>query len=223
MQNRYYALRRCAKAGVYDYETCIKRMEGERYNEMRPFRHKMDAESWIRSDMAKYNDTHYTYLLEFDGGARGNPGISGSGACLRDVQTGRSIARGYWYLHHYGTNNLAEMYAVKCGLEMIDKVIKNKQEVSLLIQGDSTLIVKMLRHINDVNDNQLYEMKNTIYGYVTNYAKYDFKWVPRELNAEADRLSNMAMDTRAKRESIRLTGLCMLKYTLKQCVHECDA
>src|SRR5947208_7938112 len=77
--------------------------------------------------------------IEFDGGSRGNPGPAGVGVVLRAEDgtaiytLGRCIGR--------ATNNVAEYRALITGLEKA----KEMGAKSIIIRGDSELIIKQMR------------------------------------------------------------------------------
>ena len=205
-----YAVRRCPDAGVYDWNQCQAILSRHRYTEMRPFRHVSDAAAWINNDLESYHFTNYKYRIEFDGGARGNPGHAGSGACVKDIHKGITVARGYWYMHHYGTNNLAEIYALYRGLLLFLRFLQfasDFQKSSVLMQGDSSLIIKIMRKVDKVKDDEINTYVQKIASLLNGVPVHDFRWVPREENAEADRLSNYAMDNQDAYEGIKLTGM----------------
>ena len=77
------------------------------------------------------------YILMFDGGSRGNPGISGAGFVIYKNDT--EILAGCEPLGH-ATNNFAEYRALELGLDCaINKGITN-----LIIKGDSQLVLNQV-------------------------------------------------------------------------------
>ena len=82
------------------------------------------------------------HLLQFDGGARGNPGLGGAGAVILSgdgEENLKEVWSGYWYLGTC-TNNQAEytglIKGLQKGLEM--------ELPSLHVEGDSELVIKQL-------------------------------------------------------------------------------
>lgn len=65
---------------------------------------------WRQPDPPSFSaaiDPSRTYLLRFDGGSRGNPGIAGAGMVIYD-DSGQEIWCGWRFHHEAATNNLAE-------------------------------------------------------------------------------------------------------------------
>lgn len=89
-------------------------------------------------------NSHKEYILKFDGGSRGNPGVGGAGAVLYCREKGimKEIWSGYSYLGDQGiTNNEAEYKSLILGLQQaVSMQCKN-----LLIEGDSQLIIRQMQ------------------------------------------------------------------------------
>jgi ribonuclease HI len=125
------------------------------------------------------------WLLRFDGGARGNPGSSGCGFVL--YNNGEIASQGHKSLGH-GTNGRAEYSGLILGLEYI----KERGIKSIQIEGDSQLVILQLSgayKVNEVMRPYHQEAKLLLEG-----VKYTLRYIPRNENKDADRLSNMAMD-----------------------------
>ena len=141
------------------------------------------------------------YTLFFDGGARGNPGIAGSGAALFDKH-GVEVDCCWHDCGADKTNNFAEYTGLIKGVEML---IKNKLDFSTVtIKGDSMLVIKQCKgefKISNPGLKQLYaELKALVEGVVgvkgvsvSSHFK-SFEHVPRADNKRADQLSNIAMN-----------------------------
>lgn len=108
------------------------------------------------------SDSDLSFLISFDGGSRGNPGVAGSGAEVIEVRrkgtTGinvRSKTRLHRFLLGKQTNNQAEYWGLIAGLECVYESLSTwvdeKQDtppvqvVSLAIQGDSRLIIQQMK------------------------------------------------------------------------------
>jgi len=135
-----------------------------------------------------------------DGGARGNPGPAGIGAVIKiDNQiSGESDNQKISKFIGEATNNQAEYQAVITALTWVKENIKEDIEVECFL--DSELIVEQL--------NQRYKLKNEglkpLFWQVRDLimqlgGKVTFKYIPREQNAEADRLVNEALDNQIVR------------------------
>jgi probable phosphoglycerate mutase len=138
-----------------------------------------------------------THKLQFDGGSRGNPGIGGSGSVIYDVGSGKVVWKGYHFLGMSVTNNQAEYAGLIEGL----KAAVALKISSLEIEGDSELVVRQMTGEYKVKNAQLIVLQKKAQDLVTKIPEHSFKSIPRSLNAEADQLSNLAMDTR-KSESM---------------------
>ena len=67
----------------------------------------------------KSSSTAKSYLLQFDGGSRGNPGHAGSGSVILDGETGREVWNSYTYVGPSYTNNVAEYRGLIEGLRQV--------------------------------------------------------------------------------------------------------
>jgi ribonuclease HI len=126
--------------------------------------------------------------LYTDGASRGNPGPAGAGARVVD-ETGREVARAKRFLGRM-TNNQAEYQALLLGLDLARKLAP----AHLGIRLDSELVVKQLRGEYRVKDPHLADLFVRVRDMLNALAGYDILHVRRELNAEADRLANQAID-----------------------------
>jgi ribonuclease HI len=137
------------------------------------------------------------YKLEFDGGARGNPGVSGAGVVIYDDQ-GTSVWCAWKYLSKM-TNNAAEYEALLLGLEGA----KSLGIERLTVFGDSQLIVNQVNGKNKVSNVSMKE-----YWKLVMPLKRSFKFITinhflREENKRADQLANHAMDTETTHQELR--------------------
>ena len=129
-----------------------------------------------------------------DGGARGNPGPAGCGVVIEDSD-GRVIKKVKQYLGEQ-TNNFAEYSGVLLGLKEAQKL--GAEEVEFL--ADSELVVKQLNGEYRVKNEELGKLFIKIYNLSHNFKKVSFKYVPREMNGQADALANEAMDKQEGQE-----------------------
>lgn len=97
--------------------------------------------------------------IMFDGGARGNPGIAGSGAMvvLSTSNTDNETRHIRWYVGNNSTNNVAEYSGLVYGLVMAKEMLHARNETSgkLFIQGDSNLIIQQLNGVYKVKNAKL--------------------------------------------------------------------
>ena len=123
-----------------------------------------------------------------DGGARGNPGPAGygvyiegpDGALLEELYGGLGIA----------TNNVAEYNGLLAALRWA----KDHGHTTVHIKADSLLVVEQMRGRFKVKHPGLQPLhaRATLLAYEV--GRVTFEHVPREMNKNADRLSNLGMD-----------------------------
>jgi ribonuclease HI len=134
-----------------------------------------------------------TLMAYTDGASRGNPGDSGIGLIVRD-ETGREILSLHGYIGR-ATNNAAEYAAL---LALLKKV-KTMGCSRLVAHSDSELMVRQVNGQYRVRDKGLKKHFEKTVSLLKN-APFEFTLVhiPREQNAEADRLANMGIDSRKR-------------------------
>jgi ribonuclease HI len=128
-------------------------------------------------------------LIHTDGAARGNPGPAGAGAILRDAESGEVVAEIASFLG-VRTNNYAEWTAVALALE--EALVLGASHVDLRM--DSELVARQIIGRYRVKHPDLKPIHAQVMGLLGQLAGYTVGHIPRELNTEADRLSNVAID-----------------------------
>lgn len=128
-------------------------------------------------------------LIYTDGWARFNPGPAGIGVFITD-ETGKKIEARYKYLG-IATNNQAEyqgaLHGIRRGIEL------GAREIELRM--DSNLVIEQLSWNFKIKNPELKIIFSEIQDLLKGWGgKITFTHVRRELNKEADRLSNVAMD-----------------------------
>ncbi len=131
-------------------------------------------------------------LIHTDGAARGNPGPAGAGAILRDAADGSVVAEIASFLGRR-TNNYAEWTAVELALE--EALAHGAAHVDLRL--DSELVARQISGRYRVKHPDLKPIHARVMAQLARLGSYTVGHVPRELNKEADRLSNVAIDERA--------------------------
>ncbi len=123
-----------------------------------------------------------------DGGARGNPGPAGYGACIQGPDGG-VIAELHGGLG-VATNNIAEYN----GLLAVLTWAKMHGHTAVHVKADSLLLVEQMRGNYKVKHPGLQPLhaKATLLAYEVGDVTYEH--VRREFNKDADRLSNLGMD-----------------------------
>jgi ribonuclease H / adenosylcobalamin/alpha-ribazole phosphatase len=132
--------------------------------------------------------------VEADGGSRGNPGVAGYGALVRDAETGALLAE---RAEPLGTasNNVAEYRGLIAGLHAAARIDPGAQvEVRL----DSKLAVEQMSgrwKIKHADMRRLaLEARDVAAEIVAAGGSVRYTWIPRAENSAADALSNEAMD-----------------------------
>lgn len=127
-----------------------------------------------------------------DGGARGNPGPAGYGVRIEDLD-GNLIQELYGPLG-IATNNVAEYNGLLAALKW---AVDNSQR-DVHIRADSELLVKQMRGEYKIKNPGLQPLAARARLLMMELGRVTFEHVRRELNKEADRLSNLGMDEAEK-------------------------
>lgn len=144
------------------------------------------------------------FLIYTDGGARGNPGVAGAGAIIKDG-AGKILKKIAKPLGHQ-TNNFAEYTAVLVALEELKKIVpkEKRKEVSVEIRMDSELVMRQLSGRYQIKEESLFPFFIKIHNLkVSEFPHLTFIHIPREENGEADALSNEAMDAQSSQGLFR--------------------
>jgi ribonuclease HI len=128
-------------------------------------------------------------LIHTDGAARGNPGPAGAGAILRDATSGEVLAEIAEPLGR-ATNNVAEWTAVRLALEEARRLGATHVDLRM----DSELVARQIHGIYRVKHPDLKPIHAAVMTMLRAFDGYTIGHVPRELNKDADRLSNVAID-----------------------------
>jgi ribonuclease HI len=128
-------------------------------------------------------------LIHTDGAARGNPGPAGLGAILRDAQTGETVSELATYLG-IRTNNYAEWTAVEDALAEALRLGATHVDLRM----DSQLVARQISGRYRVKHADLKPIHARVMAMLGRLQGYSVGHVPRELNKDADRLSNVAID-----------------------------
>jgi len=128
-----------------------------------------------------------TLKIFFDGSSHGNPGPSGIGIVILD-ELGRVLDKLSRFIG-FKTNNEAEYHAL---IEALRRALQLDAE-KVELYSDSELVVRQVKGIYSIKDEKLKELHLACVDLLKNFKEYEIKYVPRELNAEADRLANEAI------------------------------
>ncbi|WP_243789287.1 bifunctional RNase H/acid phosphatase [Saccharopolyspora gloriosae] len=133
-------------------------------------------------------------VVEADGGSRGNPGPAGCGAVVRGADGAVLAERSRWL--GVATNNVAEYEGLLAGLRAAAELGADEVDVRM----DSKLVVEQLSGRWKIKHEALRSLAAQAKELVADFSTVTFEWIPRASNADADRLANEAMDTRADAE-----------------------
>ena len=122
-----------------------------------------------------------------DGGSRGNPGLAGFGVRLERSDGAVHELKGT--LPH-ATNNIAEYHGLLAALRWAAR----EGVTTLHIRSDSQLLVRQLLGEYRVKNAGLRPLHEEARRLVSQIGGVTFEHIRRELNREADRLANEAMD-----------------------------
>ncbi|NLU71726.1 bifunctional RNase H/acid phosphatase [Streptomyces sp. HNM0575] len=130
------------------------------------------------------------FVVEADGGSRGNPGPAGYGAVVKDAASGEVLRETAEFIG-IATNNVAEYRGLIAGLRAAYELDPG---APVRVRMDSKLVVEQMSgrwKIKHPDMRPLAAEAQRVYppGSVTGY-----EWIPRAENKHADRLANEAMD-----------------------------
>ncbi|MEW6610571.1 MAG: reverse transcriptase-like protein [Patescibacteria group bacterium] len=131
-------------------------------------------------------------IIYTDGGARGNPGPAAIGYVVFVIKKGETLHELMRKGEAIGiaTNNQAEYRALIAALEYILTLHPDALEVRL----DSELVGKQLRGEYRVKDKDLKPLYAQVTKLAQRVAHMTYTIIPRELNKDADREVNKALD-----------------------------
>ncbi|MBB2911862.1 putative phosphoglycerate mutase [Streptosporangium becharense] len=143
-----------------------------------------------------------SYVIEADGGSRGNPGPAGYGAVVRDAADGQILVETAEAIGTQ-TNNVAEYRGLIAGLDALLALAGDGATVE--VRMDSKLVVEQMAGRWKIKNEGLRPLALQAAA-LARRLRVTWKWIPRELNKDADRLANEAMDAAAKGLPWRLAG-----------------
>ncbi|WP_030341130.1 bifunctional RNase H/acid phosphatase [Streptomyces sp. NRRL S-1022] len=133
------------------------------------------------------------FIVEADGGSRGNPGPAGYGAVVCDAATGQTLAEAAEYLG-VATNNVAEYRGLLAGLRSAHALDPTAR---VHVRMDSKLVVEQMSGRWKIKHPDMKPLATEARS-VFPPDQVSYEWIPRERNKHADRLANEAMDAGAK-------------------------
>ncbi|WP_240197696.1 bifunctional RNase H/acid phosphatase [Nonomuraea lactucae] len=136
-----------------------------------------------------------SYVIEADGGSRGNPGPAGYGAVVRDASDGRVLVETAEAIG-VTTNNVAEYRGLIAGLRAVLDL--GGEGASVAVRMDSKLVVEQMAGRWKIKNEGLRPLAREAAELARRLRVTEWTWIPRHQNTHADRLANEAMDAAAK-------------------------
>ena len=133
------------------------------------------------------------FVVEADGGSRGNPGPAGYGALVRDADTGRLLAERAASVGR-ATNNVAEYGGLVAGLQA---ALDLDPTADVEVRMDSKLVVEQMSGRWQIKHPDMRPLAAQARDAARALGRVSYTWVPRSRNAHADGLANQAMDAAA--------------------------
>ncbi|KAB8192139.1 bifunctional RNase H/acid phosphatase [Nonomuraea phyllanthi] len=144
-----------------------------------------------------------SYIIEADGGSRGNPGPAGYGAVVKDASDGRVLAESAEAIG-VTTNNVAEYRGLIAGLQAALRL--GGEGAPVAVRMDSKLVIEQMAGRWKIKNEGLRPLAVEAGALVRRLRVTEWTWIPRERNKHADRLANEAMDAAAKGLTWTATG-----------------
>jgi broad specificity phosphatase PhoE/ribonuclease HI len=135
------------------------------------------------------------FVIEADGGSRGNPGPAGYGAVVIDPVTGETLAEAAEYIG-VATNNVAEYKGLIAGLRAAKALVPDASADGALrvrVRMDSKLVVEQMSGRWKIKHPDMKPLAAEA-ARILPASAVTYEWIPREKNKHADRLANEAMD-----------------------------
>jgi ribonuclease H / adenosylcobalamin/alpha-ribazole phosphatase len=129
------------------------------------------------------------FIVEADGGSRGNPGPAGYGTVVLDAATGEPLVEAAEYIG-VATNNVAEYRGLLAGLRAAHAL---DPSATVHVRMDSKLVIEQMSgrwKIKHPDMKPLAMQASRVFP----ADRVTYEWIPREQNKHADRLANEAMD-----------------------------
>ncbi|MDX3312279.1 bifunctional RNase H/acid phosphatase [Streptomyces sp. ME08-AFT2] len=129
------------------------------------------------------------FIVEADGGSRGNPGPAGYGSVVIDATTGETLAERAEFIG-VATNNVAEYRGLLAGLRAARELDPSAR---VRVRMDSKLVVEQMSGRWKIKHPDMKPLAAEA-ARVLPPGQVTYEWIPRAQNKHADRLANEAMD-----------------------------
>lgn len=141
-------------------------------------------------------------VVEADGGSRGNPGVAGYGALVRDAGSGEVLARRAAPLGK-ASNNVAEYSGLIAGLAA---AVQIDPTARIEVRMDSKLVIEQMAGRWKIKHEDMKRLalqaQEIVRALKAAGGSVDWGWIPREKNKDADALSNDGMDGRTIEQNL---------------------
>ncbi|HEX9048934.1 MAG TPA: ribonuclease HI family protein [Anaeromyxobacter sp.] len=165
----------------------LSKVEREARRKDRAAQEQQQREAAARAEETERRKRTRLYV---DGAARGNPGPAGAGAVILSPE-GHVVAKLGKFLGD-STNNVAEYMGLILGLKRARAMGIKELDVF----SDSELMVRQLSGDYAVKAEHLRPLHDEARALLRGFAEVEIRHVPREENAQADLMSNRAIDER---------------------------
>ncbi|MGJ5751095.1 putative phosphoglycerate mutase [Streptomyces puniciscabiei] len=135
------------------------------------------------------------FIVEADGGSRGNPGPAGYGTVVREAATGEPLTEVAEYIG-VATNNVAEYRGLVAGLRAAHAL---DPAATVHVRMDSKLVIEQMSGRWKIKHPDMKPLATEARS-VFPPEQVTYEWIPREQNRHADRLANEAMDAGSRGE-----------------------
>ena len=133
-------------------------------------------------------------IVEADGGSRGNPGVAGYGALVRDGETREVLAERAAPLGKE-SNNVAEYTGL---IEGLRAVVDYAPGAAVTVRMDSKLVVEQMSGRWKIKHEDMKRLAAEAQALAAEISSaggaVTYEWIPRAKNKDADKLSNDGMD-----------------------------
>jgi len=126
-------------------------------------------------------------LINTDGAAKGNPGPAAVGITFKN-EKGKLLKSISQSIGH-ATNNEAEYRAIIIAL----KEAKKLGVTSVELLSDSELVVNQINGKYRIKKTHLKPLYLEVAGLAQDYTTFCLRYIPRNLNTQADKLANLAL------------------------------
>jgi len=143
--------------------------------------------------------TLYDFVIQTDGGSRGNPGPSAIGVVIKS--TDGSLKKEYGEYIGITTNNDAEYQAVIFGLKKLKHLIGKEKagHAHIEVVTDSELLERQLNGHFKIMDPKIQQHFMELWNLKVDFGDVAYRHVYREDNQDADRMVNAALDKETNR------------------------